>query len=195
MNDDDIRDAIRRRYVAVAAQPVGQFKYPVGRESMERLGYRADFMDRVNPDVIGHFVGVGNPFFLGEPQAGWHVVDVGCGSGGDCQIAAHYVGPTGQVIGVDMSPEMLHVARAGLATGDLTNVTLIEGQAEALPVESGWADLVISNGVLNLAACKEPVYAEIARVLRPEGRFQAADLILIKDLPENLYDDTFAWST
>ncbi len=194
MNEDEIRDAIRRRYAAVATEPVGQFKYPVGRESAERLGYRADLMDRVSSDVIRHFVGVGNPFSLGEPRPGWRVVDVGCGSGVDVQIAARYVGPTGQVIGVDMSPEMLGVARAGLGTGDLRNVTLIEGQAEALPVESGWADLVISNGVLNLAACKEAVYAEIARVLRPEGRFQAADLILIKDLPENLRTDQFAWS-
>jgi SAM-dependent methyltransferase len=194
MTEDEIREAIRRRYAAVATEPVGQFKYPVGRESAERLGYRVDYMDRVSPDVIRRFVGVGNPFSLGEPQPGWRVVDVGCGSGVDCQVAAHYVGPTGRVIGVDMSPEMLVVAKAGLGAGDLPNVTFVEGQAEALPVESGWADLVISNGVLNLAACKEPVYAEIARVLRPEGRFQAADLILIKDLPEDLRNDQFAWS-
>jgi arsenite methyltransferase len=193
MDTDQIRDALRRRYAAVAEQPAGQFPYPVGRGSAERLGYRADFLQRILPEVIDHFVGVGNPFSLGEPEAGWRVVDVGCGAGFDSQVAAHYVGPTGRVIGVDMSPEMLAVARSGLP-GTLSNVSFVEGRAEALPVESEWADLVITNGVLNLAACKASAFAEIARVLRPGGRLQAADLILVKDLPPDLRDDDFAWS-
>lgn len=194
MEPEQIRDALRRRYAAVAAQPVGQFNYPVGRGSAEQLRYRAELMDRIPADVIDHFVGVGNPFVIGEPQAGWRVVDVGSGAGFDSQIAAQYVGPSGQVIGVDMSPEMLTVARNGLAASGLSNVTYLEGCAEALPVEEGWADLVISNGVLNLATCKESAFAEIARVLRSGGLFQAADLILIKNLPNDLRDDQFAWS-
>ena len=194
METNQIRDALRRRYAAVADQPVGQFPYPVGRNSAEHLGYRADFMERIPPDVINHFVGVGNPFSLGEPQAGWRIVDVGSGAGFDSQVAAHYVGPTGQVIGMDMSPEMLAVAKTGLAASGLPNVTFVEGRAEALPVESGWANLVISNGVLNLATCKATAFAEVARVLRPGGRFQAADLILVKDLPCDLRDEQFAWS-
>jgi arsenite methyltransferase len=193
MDTEQIRDALRRRYAAVAEQPTGQFPYPVGRGSAERLGYRADFLQRIPPEVIGHFVGVGNPFSLGEPEVGCRVVDVGCGAGFDSQVAAHYVGPTGQVIGVDMSLEMLAVARSGLP-GTLSNVSFVEGRAEALPVESGWADLVITNGVLNLATCKASAFAEIARVLRPGGRLQAADLILVKDLPPELRDDDFAWS-
>lgn len=194
MEPDQIRNALRRRYAAVADQPAGQFPYPVGRGSAERLGYRADFVERIPRDVIDHFVGVGSPFSLGEPQAGWRVVDVGSGAGVDSQVAAQYVGPTGQVIGVDISPEMLTVARAGLAASGLSNVTFVEGPAEALPVESAWADLVISNGVLNLATCKARAFAEVARVLRPGGKFQAADLILVKDLPQDLHDDEFAWS-
>jgi SAM-dependent methyltransferase len=194
MDHEQIRDVIRDRYAAVAAQPAGQFQYPIGRDSAELLGYRADFIGRIPPEVIRLFVGVGNPFSLGEPEAGSRVVDVGCGGGFDSQVAAHHVGPTGHVIGVDMSPEMLAVARAGLSASSLRNVAFVEGHAEALPVESGWADLVISNGVLNLAACKVSAFSEIARVLRPGGRFQAADLILVKDLPEDLRNDRFAWS-
>ena len=109
-------------------------------------------------------------------------------------MAALYAGPTGRVRGVDLSREMLAVARAGLDASGLTNVELIEGQVEALPVASGWADLVISNGVLNLAACKPSAFAEAARVLKPGGQFQAADLVLVKDLPQDLRDDEFAWS-
>ncbi|MEW6440992.1 MAG: methyltransferase domain-containing protein [bacterium] len=185
-----IQSAIRRRYAEVARQPVGQFKYPVGRVSAEQLGYPAKLVGRVPADVVDRFVGVGNPFLLGEPQSGWRVVDVGCGVGFDSRMAAQYIGPKGQVVGVDMSPEMLNAARAGRSA----NLVFVQGCAEALPLESGWADLVISNGVLNLSPCKESAFAEVARVLRPGGRFQAADLILVKDLPPDLHHDEFAWS-
>ncbi|MGZ3303340.1 MAG: methyltransferase domain-containing protein [Isosphaeraceae bacterium] len=171
MEPEQVQDALRRRYAAVAERPAGQFNYPVGRDSAERLNYRRDLLDRIPSDVVAHFVGVGNPFSTGEPQPGWNVLDVGCGCGLDSQMAALYVGPTGRVRGVDLSPEMLAVARTGLDASGLTNVELIEGKAEALPVESGWADLVISNGVLNLAFCKRSAFAEVARVLKPGGRY------------------------
>jgi len=194
MNPDQIRDSLRRRYAQVAQRPEGQFKYPVGRASAEHLGYRANLLARIPTEVMDHFVGVGNPFSLGEPQAGCRIVDVGCGCGMDSLIAAQLAGPAGQVIGVDLSPEMLAVARAGLAASGLTNVTFVEGSAEALPVEAGRADMVISNGVLNLSPCKASAFGEVARVLRPGGRFQAVDLILVKDLPADVRDEEFAWS-
>ena len=186
--------SLLRRYAEVAHNPAGQFTYPVGRESVERLGYRLDFVGRIPAEVVDQFVGVGNPFSMGEPHEGWRVVDVGCGAGLDCQMAAQYVGPMGRVIGVDISPEMLHVARAASA-GVAPNTTFVEGRAEQLPVESCWADLVISNGALNLSTCKDKVFAEVARVLRPGGHFQAADLLLIAELPDELRDDHFAWSS
>jgi SAM-dependent methyltransferase len=194
MEAAELHDALRRRYGQVAAQPTGHFSYPVGAESVGRLNYRRDILDRIFPDVIAHFVGVGNPFSLGEPRPGWNVLDIGCGCGLDSQMAALYVGPTGHVCGVDLSKEMLAVAQTGLDASGPTNVELIEGMAEALPVESNWADLVISNGVLNLAFCKRSAFAEVARVLKPGGGFQAADLILVKELPQELRDDQFAWS-
>jgi SAM-dependent methyltransferase len=194
MQAEQVQDAMRRRYAAVAERPTGQFSYPVGRDSVERLNYRRDLLDRIPADVIDHFVGVGNPFSMGEPQPDWNVLDIGCGSGLDSQMAALYVGPTGQVLGVDLSRKMLAVARTGLDASGLANVELAEGKAEALPIESGWADLVISNGVLNLAFCKRSAFAEAARVLKPGGRFQAADLVLGKELPQDLHNDQFAWS-
>jgi SAM-dependent methyltransferase len=194
MEPEQVQDALRSRYAALAERPTGQFNYPVGRESAQQLNYRRELLDRIPSEVVEHFVGVGNPFSLGEPQVGWNVLDIGCGCGLDSQMAALYVGTTCQVRGVDMSPEMLAVARAGLSTSGLTNVKLIEGRAETLPIESGWADLVISNGVLNLATCKPSAFAQVFRVLKPGGRFQAADLVLVKDLPEDLRDDQFAWS-
>jgi SAM-dependent methyltransferase len=194
MKPEQVQDSLRHRYADVAKRPAGQFPYPVGRESVERLNYRRDSLDRIPSDVVEHFVGVGNPFSMGEPHPGWNVFEVGCGCGFDLQMAAHYVGPTGRVRGVDLTPEMLAVARAGLDVSGLLNVELIEGRAEELPVESDWADLVISNGALNLATCKASAFAEVFRVLKPGGRFHAADLVLVKDLPQNLRDDEFAWS-
>jgi SAM-dependent methyltransferase len=194
MEPSQIREALRRRYAAVAERPARQFNYPTGRESAERLNDRHDFLARIPPAVVDHFVGVGNPFSIGEPKPGWNILDIGCGAGFDSQIAALYVGPAGRVCGVDLCPEMLAVARAGSSESGLDKIEWIEGQAEALPVESGWADLVISNGVLNLSTCKPSAFSEAARVLKPGGVFQAADLVLVKDLPPELLDDQFAWS-
>jgi len=191
---EQIHEELRRRYAKVAEQPKGQFAYPVGKESVERLLYRRNFLDLVPSVLLEHFVGVGNPFSLGEPQPGWTVLDIGCGAGFDSLIAALYVGPTGKVIGVDLTEQMLAVARAGSAAAGVNNLEFCQGIAESLPVESSWADLVISNGVLNLATCKPTAFREVFRVLKPGGRYQAVDLVLVAELPEKLRNDQAAWS-
>ena len=191
----EIREAIRRRYAGVAIRPEGHFTYPVGRASAEGLGYPPALLDRVPSVVVDRFVGVGNPFSLGEPRPGENVLDIGCGCGLDAQVAANLVGPEGRACGVDLSEEMLEVARQGREEAGLTNLDLRAGVAEALPIESCWADLVVSNGVLNLSSCKASAFAEVFRVLKPGGRFQAVDLILDSDLPPGLIDNPAAWST
>lgn len=178
----------------MARNPEGKLPYPIGRDSMLQLGYTDDAIAAVSPEIIPYFVGVGCPFSLGKPASGWQVLDIGCGAGVDTQVAACYTGNDGRIIGVDMSTEMLNVARQGLEHDGKANITFIEGYAESLPVKSSWADLVISNGVLNLATDKCAAFNEIARVLKPGGRFQAADLILDRPLPDELLEDGFAWS-
>lgn len=191
---DQIHAELRHRYADVARQPDGQFAYPVGRESVERLGYRPEFFGLIPIGVIDHFVGVGNPFSLGEPQLGESVLEIGCGAGFDSQIAARYVGASGKVIGVDMSDDMLAVVRQGASAPGLTNLEFRQGIAEKLPVESAWVDMAISNGVLNLATCKTTAFREAFRVLKSGGRFQAVDLVLTKELSEKFKTDKFAWS-
>lgn len=194
MEPEQVQNALRSRYAEVANRPAGKFNYPVGRGSAAHLEYRLEFLDRIPSPVIERFVGVGNPFSLGTPQVGWKVVDIGSGCGLDSHMSSLFVGNSGEVRGVDMSPGMLEVARAGLIASGFTNLQFLEGRAESLPIESEWADLVISNGVLNLATCKQSAFSEVFRVLKPGGRFQAVDLILVKDLPSDLRDDQFAWS-
>lgn len=120
---------------------------------------------------------------LGEIKLGERVVDVGCGAGIDSLIAAKKVGPTGWVVGVDMTSAMLSKAQDASAEAGLTNVDFRSGYAEELPVADGWADVVISNGVLNLTPYKAVTLREMARVLKPSGRLQIGDILVQKPVP------------
>ena len=122
------------------------------------------------------------------------MVDVGCGAGIDSFIAAHMVGPSGQVIGVDMTPAMLAKARRGAAEADVTQIEFREGLGEALPVDDGWADVVISNGVLNLMPDKPAALQEMARVLKPGGRLQIADILVQKPVPDSAKRKIDLWT-
>jgi 2-polyprenyl-3-methyl-5-hydroxy-6-metoxy-1,4-benzoquinol methylase len=114
MEQREIHQAVITRYARVARQPEGQFPYPVGRQSLEILGYEVEMIDGINQAALRHYVGIGNPFSLGQPTAGGCVLDIGCGAGVDALIAARYTGAGGQVIGMDMSPDMLRVATTHL---------------------------------------------------------------------------------
>jgi ubiquinone/menaquinone biosynthesis C-methylase UbiE len=136
--------------------------------------------------AIESFAGTGNPFSLGSLEGGERVVDVGSGGGIDSLIAARMVGPEGRVIGVDMTPAMLERANGAAAESGLANVEFRKGLMEELPVEDGWADVVISNGVLNLTPDKGRALAEMARVLRPGGRLQIGDILVEREVsPES----------
>ena len=151
----------------------------------ERVGYTADDLAAV-PEGANLGLGCGNPLALASLQAGETVLDLGSGAGFDAFLAAARVGPTGRVIGVDMTPEMIAQARANAERGGYANVEFRLGDIEALPVDAASVDLVISNCVLNLVPDKTKAFAEIARVLRPGGRLAVSDIVLDGPLPESL---------
>jgi ubiquinone/menaquinone biosynthesis C-methylase UbiE len=140
------------------------------------------------------FAGVGNPFYWGGPKPGERVVDLGSGAGMDSFLAALWVGSEGSVIGVDMTPEMLERSRSIAEKMGLKNVEFREGLIEDLPVEDGWADVVISNGVINLCPDKMGVYRQIFRVLKPGGRMTVADICVERPVPEDALRDIDLWT-
>jgi SAM-dependent methyltransferase len=181
---EELRCAIREEYDAVARDPHRGYHFHTGRPLTRILGYDDEWLEGVPESSIESFAGTGNPFRLGRPAQGENVVDIGCGAGIDSLVAARMVGPEGRVVGVDMTPSMLDRANAAAERTGLGNVEFREGFGEALPVEDGWADVVISNGVLNLMPDKSAALAEMARVLRPGGRLQIADITVQKPVPD-----------
>lgn len=189
-----LREAIQAEYREVAAHPDKGFHFHTGWPLVARLGYEESWLEGISTLAIESFAGTGNPFSLGAPRSGERVVDVGCGAGIDSLIAARMVGPDGQVIGVDMTPDMLQKARRAAAESGIENVSFREGYGEALPVASGWADVVVSNGVLNLMPDKAAALREMARVLKPNGRLQIADILVEKAVPTEAKQKIELWT-
>lgn len=179
-----LREAIREEYETVAREPDKGFHFHTGRTLTGIVGYREEWLEGIPEAAIESFAGTGNPFALGVLKPGERVVDVGCGAGIDSLIAARMVGPEGRVIGVDMTPAMLARARAAAVEGSFENVEFREGLMEDLPIEDGWADVVISNGVLNLTPDKRQALTEMARVLKPGGRLQIGDILVDREVSE-----------
>jgi arsenite methyltransferase len=175
---EEIRASIKERYASLARSPRLETRFPVGPDSAKSLGYPAEEIDVLPTSVAESFAGVGNPFSLVKPQAGQTVLDLGCGAGMDSILAARMAGPSGKVIGVDATEEMIDKARQNAKEFKLTNVEFRHGDAESLPVESETVDTVISNGVFNLCLDKPRVLGEVFRVLRAGGRLVMADMML-----------------
>lgn len=186
-----IRGGIAEKYRKVAVSPEGLFRYPTGEASARGLGYPPDLLAAVPAAIRERFVGVGNPFGLGPIRPGQAVLDLGCGAGFDAFIAAQLVGPGGRVAGIDLSPEMLAVARARQAEAGFPQVEFRQAAVEALPFPDASFDVALSNGVLNLIPDKPAALREIFRVLRPGGRLQACDIGLV---PDRLPPDKAPWS-
>lgn len=181
LDADVLRQVIREGYAEVAANPKKGFHFHTGRPLAHMLEYPDEWLIGIPESAIESFAGTGNPFRLGEIYPGQRIVDVGCGAGLDSLIAAKKVGPAGRVIGVDMTPSMLDKAHQAAEEAGLTNVVEFrEGYAEALPVPDGWADVVISNGVLSLIPDKYTALEEMSRVLKPGSRLQVGDILVQK---------------
>jgi SAM-dependent methyltransferase len=191
---DELRKEVREKYREVAQDPRAEYHFHTGRSHALRLGYPPSPLDKLPDDACEAFAGVGNPFFWGGPKPGERVVDLGSGAGMDTFLAALWVGPAGQVIGVDMTPQMLDRSRPLAERLGLDNVEFREGFIEDLPIEDGWADVVISNGVINLCPDKLGVYRQIFRVLRPGGRMTVADICLERPVPEEALRDIDLWT-
>jgi len=194
VDPEQLREQVRDKYRDVATEPHRTFHFHTGRPLAARLGYD-EVVVRALPDrAVESFAGVGNPFSLRPLEPGERVVDIGSGAGFDSFIAAGQVDAAGRVVGVDMTPEMLTRSRDTADALGLADVEFREGLAEALPVESGWADVVISNGVINLCADKRAVFSEIRRVLRPGGTLQFADIANGRPVPPEAMRDIDLWT-
>jgi SAM-dependent methyltransferase len=194
VDTDQLRQAIQDEYAEVARSPQQGFHFHTGRPLARLLGYEEAWLDGIPEGSLDSFAGTGNPFSLGAPQPGQRVADVGSGAGLDSLIAARMVGPQGRIIGVDMTPAMLEKARQSAASAGLANVEFLEGYAEALPAPDSWADVVISNGVLNLAPDKMAALSEMARVLKPGGRLQIGDILVQKPVPMSAKRQIDLWT-
>ena len=191
---ETLRTQVRDKYRDVAEDPHGAHHFHTGRPLAARLGYDQAVVDVLPDRAVESFAGVGNPFSLRRIETGSRVVDVGSGAGFDSFVAATQVGSTGRVVGIDMTPEMLAKSRATAEQLQFGHVEFREGLAEHMPVEDGWADVVISNGVINLCADKQVVFAEIFRVLRPGGVLQFADIANGRPVPIEAMRDVDLWT-
>ena len=191
---DELRQEIRKEYTNVALEPDKGYHFHTGRRAVSLLGYDENLYADLPESNVASFAGTGNPFSVGPINPGETVVDVGSGAGFDSLIASRLVGPSGRVIGFDMTPEMLKKAQAGAAAMGATNVEFREGLAESLPLPDIVADLVISNGVLNLTLDKTETLREWCRILKPGGRLQVGDILVERPVPADALDDISLWT-
>jgi len=195
VDPDSLREEVKEKYREVAVDPSGDYHFHTGRPLAKRLGYVDGVVDPLPDAAVESFAGVGNPFSLRTLEPGERVVDIGSGGGFDCFIAAQQVGPTGRVVGIDMTEEMLEKSRATAGAMGLADVVEFrDGLIEEMPVEDGWADVVISNGVINLCPDKKRVFAEIDRVLKPGGVLQFADIANGAPVPESAVSNIDLWT-
>ena len=186
--------AVEEMYTDVATRPGAVFHFPTGRLACLFVGYPADQLDCLPAEATESFAGVGYPFAADVIREGDTVLDIGSGSGTDALIAAMLAGPGGIVYGLDMTPAMRAKLEHNAAAMKIGHVRVIEGNAEQIPIPDASVDVVTSNGVLNLVPDKRAAFGEIARVLKPGGRLQIADIALRLPVSEQSRADPRLWA-
>jgi ubiquinone/menaquinone biosynthesis C-methylase UbiE len=187
----ELESKVKAMYRSVAENPHGEFHFEMGRAMAERLGYAPADLDRIPKES---FAGVGYYFHLADLKAGETVIDLGSGSGMDTFIAALKVGARGKVIGVDMTDEQRAKAERLRDRDGFNNVTYVKGYIENVPAPAASIDVVISNGVINLATDKSKVFSEAARLLKSGGRFAISDIVTEVQLPETIVCNSTLWA-
>jgi SAM-dependent methyltransferase len=190
-----LQTAVFDMYSRVATDPAGDFHFHRGPEyAVRALGYDPRELAELPERSTRSFAGVGNPHAIATVQPGETVLDIGSGSGMDLLLAAHRTGPGGRAIGVDMTDGMIESCRESAREAGMTQVEVRKGDIHELPVEDSSVDVVISNGVLNLAHDKRVAFAEAFRVLRPGGRLQLADIVVKDELSDSIRGDYELWA-
>jgi arsenite methyltransferase len=191
---DQLLKAIKVEYSEVALNPHKGYHFHTGRKALKRIGYDPSLYEGVPEENVAAFAGTGNPFGAGPIHLGDVLVDVGSGAGLDSLIAARLIGSQGRVVGIDMTEEMLERARAGAESIGAVNAEFIAGLADDLPLPDAFADVLISNGVLNLSQDKTRTLKEWSRVLKPGGRLLIGDIVLERRIPQEALDDISLWT-
>lgn len=190
-----LRAEVLEIYGRVASKPDGEFHFHRGPQyAVDYLGYDPVELSYIPAENTAAFAGLGNPQIIGDIHPGETVLDIGCGGGTDLLLAARRTGSCGRAIGVDLTPNMIALARRGADSLGLSQVEIRQGQAESLPVDSESVDIVISNGALNLVPDKALAFSEIARVLKPGGRIYLADVLAEEDLGDEVRSDFELWA-
>ena len=190
---EQIDSGIREKYHKVAISPEGQFDYPTGIEGLKKLGYDNHLIEDLPNIVADSFCGVGNPFSLGKIDSGAFVLDIGCGSGVDALIAAKLVGPSGKVLGIDVTTEMIEKANYNKELMASENISFqVASVQDIADVDEGF-DVIISNGVFNLIPDKDEALQAAYGLLKPGGKLYICDQILTGPLSKDLRQRVASW--
>ncbi len=194
LDKQEVEHAVQEMYEEVASSPNREFHFPTGRTSCLHLGYPGEELDALPDAAVQSFAGVGYPFLADIIKPGDTVVDIGSGSGVDVLIAASKTGSGGRVWGIDITPAMIRKARENIEMADIGNIRIVEGQAIDIPLDDATADVVTSNGVINLVPDKATAFEEIYRILKRGGRIQISDIVLSKPVSEKSKSNAQLWA-